>query len=181
MEMVWCQSCKTVIWAYDHAEPSDRAGVANSFNLPCPLCNVKGNFNGLGLTLEEANKAFTRCGEAGHAVYDKWSYMKFRSNQLCLTWNPSGDNSWFRPNTTITLPVEDKQDSDITTPKWTILYNMVSPENGQWIGTGWEFFDDESDAQRCYERHNTFGDCATKRPYHRNDRVHLGAGHRLPH
>ncbi len=62
-------------------------------------------------------------------------------------------------------------------PKWTVHYNIVSPEATEWIGTGWEFFNDERDAQHCYDRHNALGNCATKRPYHRNDRVHLGAVH----
>jgi len=66
-----------------------------------------------------------------------------------------------------------------TTPKWTVLYNIVSSETAQWIGTGWEFFDDEHDAQHCYERHNVLGNCASKRPYHKNDRTHLGAVHRI--
>jgi len=89
MEMVWCQSCKTVVWAYDHAEPSDRAGVANSFSLPCPLCGVKGNFNGKGITSQED---------------DKWSYMKWVATIEALTWNPSGDNHWFRPGTLVVYP-----------------------------------------------------------------------------
>jgi len=64
------------------------------------------------------------------------------------------------------------------TPKWTVLYNIVSAESDQWVGTGWEFFDSEEAASRCYVRHVASGNCPTKRPYHSFDREHLGAAHR---
>ena len=44
-------------------------------------------------------------------------------------------------------------------PKWAVCYNIVSPESNTWIGTGWEFFDEEPAAQICYERHISLGDC----------------------
>lgn len=65
-------------------------------------------------------------------------------------------------------------------PRWTVLYNVVSKENDRWIGTGWEFFDNENDAQKCYDRHVTEGNCPTKRYYYEKlDRYHLGAAHRF--
>ncbi len=64
-------------------------------------------------------------------------------------------------------------------PKWTVLYNIVSKENGWFIGTGWEFFEDEKDAEMCYERQLAAGNCPTKRPFYlRVDGHHLGATHR---
>lgn len=63
-------------------------------------------------------------------------------------------------------------------PKWTVLYNQQSPENDRWVGTGWEFFDREEDAEAAYERHIEAGDTPTKRPYYHNtDYPHLGAVH----
>ena len=62
-------------------------------------------------------------------------------------------------------------------PKWTVRYNIVSPESERWIGTGWEFFDDEKDATNAYARHIDKGNTPTKRPFHTNDRIHLGACH----
>ena len=66
-------------------------------------------------------------------------------------------------------------------PEWTVLYNIVSPESDGrgWVGTGWEFFDDFREAERCRERLSSAGNVATVRPYHDfTDRQHLGAGHR---
>lgn len=64
-------------------------------------------------------------------------------------------------------------------PKFTVLYNLSSPEEGTFVGTGWEFFTDEAAAQACYERHVFAGNCPTKRPYDdRSDYPHLGAVHR---
>jgi len=63
-------------------------------------------------------------------------------------------------------------------PNWTVLYNIVSPESDKWVGTGWEFFDSERDADLCYSRQNRLGNCPTKRPYsHSVDFSHLGAAH----
>lgn len=63
-------------------------------------------------------------------------------------------------------------------PRWTVHYNVVSPESGRWTGSGWEFFDEERDAQSCYERNLKAGNCPTKRPFHEPvDGPHLGAAH----
>lgn len=64
-------------------------------------------------------------------------------------------------------------------PKWTVHYNIVSQENNQWVGRGWEFFDDESDAKKCFDRHTLAGNCCSKRPFHENDWEHVGAGHKI--
>lgn len=70
--------------------------------------------------------------------------------------------------------------SQTTIPNWTVLYNIVSPEDGRWVGTGWEFFDDEEDAEFCRRRHERLGNVPTKRPFHTNDIPHLGAAHTEP-
>lgn len=62
-------------------------------------------------------------------------------------------------------------------PKWTVLYNIVSKESDTWVGTGWEFFDTEEQAQLCYNRQIAQGNCPCKRLYHKNDVVHLAAIH----
>lgn len=64
-------------------------------------------------------------------------------------------------------------------PRWTVLANIVSPEQDLWIGTSWEFFHDPISAKACYERHIAAGNCPCMRPYHDNDREHLGAAHRM--
>ena len=68
---------------------------------------------------------------------------------------------------------------EIKKPKWTVLYNIVSEENSKWIGTGWEFFDEDSDADKCYARHRDNGNNPSKRPFfERLDRAHMGVAHR---
>lgn len=64
-------------------------------------------------------------------------------------------------------------------PQWTICTNIVSIESSKWIGTSWEFFDDEVDAEECFQRHIVLGNVPTKRKFHENDRIHLGAAHRM--
>lgn len=68
--------------------------------------------------------------------------------------------------------------TNATRPRWTVCYNIVSPESDTWVGTGWEFFDEECAATLAYERHQRLGNCPTKRPYyHASDYEHLGAAH----
>lgn len=62
-------------------------------------------------------------------------------------------------------------------PKWTVVYNITSPESEKWVGTGWEFFDLEKEASEAYQRHVNLDNCPTKRPFHIDDRKHLGACH----
>ncbi len=64
-------------------------------------------------------------------------------------------------------------------PKWTVLYNIVTP-GSDWVGTGWEFCQDEAAAQARFDYHIEIGNCPTKRPYdHACDWKHLGAAHRM--
>lgn len=64
-------------------------------------------------------------------------------------------------------------------PQWTLLYNIVSPENPKWVGTGWEFFDSFEEADKARRRHIALGNVPTLRPYHELDARHLGAAHRM--
>ena len=57
----------------------------------------------------------------------------------------------------------------MTRPRWTVLYNIVSPESNKWIGKGYEFFDKKEDAEKAYLRVRGEGKCGTKRPYHSVD------------
>lgn len=62
-------------------------------------------------------------------------------------------------------------------PAWTVTYNIVSPSS-PWIGTGWEFFQNEKTAQVRYDALVVTGRCPTKRPYYSpSDRQHLAAVH----
>lgn len=64
-------------------------------------------------------------------------------------------------------------------PRWTVVSNILSPESDKWVGTCWEFFDEESQAEECYTRQIEAGNTPTKRPYFEiSDRGHLGAVHR---
>ena len=63
-------------------------------------------------------------------------------------------------------------------PNWTVCYNIVSPESDRWVGTGWEFFDQECDAEKSYKRHISLGNVPCKRPYFPpSDYKHLGIAH----
>ena len=62
-------------------------------------------------------------------------------------------------------------------PAWTVLYNLPPASTSRWVGTAWEFFDDEPSAKRRYEELASSGHYPTKRPYHEADRPHLGAVH----
>lgn len=64
-------------------------------------------------------------------------------------------------------------------PSWTVVSNIVSPESDKWVGTCWEFFDEERQAEECYTRQIEAGNTPVKRPYFEiSDRGHLGAVHR---
>ncbi len=67
-------------------------------------------------------------------------------------------------------------------PKYTVTYGIASPEATSYhkfVGTGWEFFAEESEAMRCYDRLVAEGKAPTLRPYHAvNDYQHLGAVHK---
>jgi len=64
-------------------------------------------------------------------------------------------------------------------PSYTVLTNLVSPENNSWVGTSWEFFDNKEDAEKCRQSHESLGNCPTLRSFHLVcDLDHLGAAHK---
>jgi len=92
-EMVWCKSCKKVVWAYDHQPPVDLGGICNMLRLPCPQCGAEGNFDGWDsnniLSVVESS------ARAKEEIYDWWSAMKYIATQYKVEWCPSPDNRWF--------------------------------------------------------------------------------------
>lgn len=63
----------------------------------------------------------------------------------------------------------------IRMPRWTVAANITT-DGIPWVGTSWEFFDDEKDANRCYMKHVKAGNVPTKRPFRlETDISHLGA------
>ena len=101
MLMIWCQSCQTVVWAYDHFPPTEISGFLNESHMPCPLCGDKRNFDAIGLETDRANERVNNLRKEGQRVFDLWSLMEYIAAGKKLTWNPSDDNSWFRPHTTV--------------------------------------------------------------------------------
>jgi len=90
-EMVWCNNCKKVVWAYVHQPKVDLRGICNMFRLPCPNCGIEGNFNGWG-----SNDAYNQVKDLAKGdVYDDWSAMKYVATCNEVEWNPSPDNRWF--------------------------------------------------------------------------------------
>ncbi len=91
-EMVWCKSCNTVVWAYDHQKPIHLSGVANMLRLACPVCGDRGGFDGWasdeGQVFEEVSRL------TGLSVFDWWSCMKAVAAYHKKKWNPSQDNTW---------------------------------------------------------------------------------------
>lgn len=72
-----------------------------------------------------------------------------------------------------------KFDTMTKLPKWTLIYNTVNVEN-VWIGSAWEFFDEEITATKRYEELSKLNLYPTKRPYyHSQDFSHLGASHQF--
>lgn len=62
-------------------------------------------------------------------------------------------------------------------PRWTILYNRIQ---GEWVGGGWEFFDDETLARNRVDSLKKEGAVPTLRPYYHDcDYWHLGAAHQI--
>jgi len=88
-EMVWCVSCGTVVWAYDHQPHMDIRGLVNMFGLPCPNCHRTHCFDGWGTnSVEELAKCYP------NEVFDGWSAMKIIAKKHHLEWKPSPDNRW---------------------------------------------------------------------------------------
>ena len=92
-EMVWCQSCGDVIWAFDHQTPVDMRGIANMFDLPCPNCNRQKVFDGWGAK-ELDEKLVNHAKASGVVIFDMWSAMKFIAKIKNKNWNPSPNNTW---------------------------------------------------------------------------------------
>jgi len=91
--MVWCQSCKKVVWAYDHQSPIDLRGICNLLALPCPKCGEVGNFN--GWESDAPMELLKPAKEQGYDIYDDWSAMKYIAHYHGVEWKPSGNNNWF--------------------------------------------------------------------------------------
>lgn len=89
-EMVWCNSCSTVVWAYDHQPHMDLRGVINMMGLPCPNCHRTHCFDGWGTNDIEK---FTE-GYPDKEIFDGWSAMKYVAKIHNLEWKPSPDNRW---------------------------------------------------------------------------------------
>lgn len=96
-EVVWCNGCKTAVWAYDSVgEGWDTRGLLNMMGMPCPQCGATGNFDGWNsraLTLSEVQRAL----ENQHRS-DWWSVLRavFKNNVPKGTWAISPDCYWFR-------------------------------------------------------------------------------------
>lgn len=87
--MVWCNSCGTVVWAYDHQPHMDIRGIVNMFGLPCPECHRTHCFDGWGTnSVEELAERYP------NEVFDGWSAMKLIAKLHHLEWKPSPDNRW---------------------------------------------------------------------------------------
>ena len=102
-EMVWCQSCKKVVWAYDHQESVDLRGICNMLSLPCPRCGEQGNFDGWGSKNVLDARLIESAKRHGSKIYDMWSAMAYVAECQGVEWEPSGNNHWFpeRLNDTI--------------------------------------------------------------------------------
>jgi hypothetical protein len=97
-EIVWCQSCKTVVWAYDQIRTNkDIRGLMNEMAMPCPKCGEIGNFNGwFSKDLDQVAKSLPEA-----KIYDGWSAMRAIAKAYSVKWEISPDCTWFRrPNHT---------------------------------------------------------------------------------
>ena len=94
--MVWCQSCKKVVWAYDQQPSVDLRGLCNHLALPCPQCGATGNFNGWADRLPyEEQKAALLAFNPDARIFDYWSMMHLIAEREGVEWVPSGNNHWF--------------------------------------------------------------------------------------
>ena len=101
-EMVWCQSCNTVVWAYDHQPKVDLRGICNMLKLPCPKCGDTGNFDGWA-----SNSPMEQLKEIPQ-ICDAWSGMRYIAATYDLKWETSPDCSWFRRPDESTEEYEEK-------------------------------------------------------------------------
>lgn len=95
--VVWCNKCKTAVWAYDQlSDKQDIRGLMNMMGMPCPECGEVANFDGWsGEFDEDTVKMLAGCGKA---CYDSWSmlHFMFEMNVKDGTWAISPDCAWFR-------------------------------------------------------------------------------------
>ena len=82
--MVFCVSCKAVIWAHD-ADHGDVRGICNMFRLACPLCGAVANFDGFRPHQSELEN------------WDVWAWMRGMAEYRGLAWRNSPDMSWDAP------------------------------------------------------------------------------------
>ena len=94
-EMVWCQSCKTAVWAYDHQSEVDLRGICNMLKLPCPKCGDIGNFDGWASN-DMAAFYDSLPAKAKEELYDWWSAMKYVAEAHNVAWEISPNCSWFK-------------------------------------------------------------------------------------
>lgn len=80
--MVFCLTCKTVVWA-DDVVTVDVRGLMNEMRMPCPECGTISNFDGYGLSDTRV------CGG------DFWEGMRRIAGELGLRWSISPDCAWF--------------------------------------------------------------------------------------
>lgn len=78
--MVFCQSCRTVIWAYDSVS-YDLRGIANFLRLPCPKCGDKASFDGW---------------VGGVDFPFGWTEMRELADKNKLAWEISPNCDWFK-------------------------------------------------------------------------------------
>ena len=67
------------MWALDSHWPGDLRGILNHLKIPCRLCGVSGNYD--GMTVTEGT--------------DGWSTMRSIAESEGLAWDPSGSGVWF--------------------------------------------------------------------------------------
>lgn len=82
--MVWCVSCKAVIWAHD-ADHGILSGICNRFRLACPLCGDVASFDGI------------RIWWSWLVTDDIWGVMHAQAESRELAWRNSPDLSWAAP------------------------------------------------------------------------------------
>jgi hypothetical protein len=92
--IVWCLTCRTTVWAYDHIT-IDLRSVCNMLQLPCPKCGDIGNFDGWEAKdpVRHVRKALP---DKKDEVYDAWSALKAVAEIHEVSWDISPDCSWFR-------------------------------------------------------------------------------------
>ena len=86
--MVFCLTCRTVVWAHD-SDLGDVRGILNMMKIPCRLCKASGKewkgydgWNPTGKTMQDLS------------AFDSWSTMRAIAKNARLKWDISPDLSW---------------------------------------------------------------------------------------